>query len=329
MVDVSSAEDRQSKRNAAIVVVVIAACSLIFIGLVSFLDATANHARSNGASLTELAANDPFYVLLIGSDSRKGTALYTGKGTDHAQVDQHSDVMTLLRVDPDSYTLTLVTIPRDTVLEGSSSKINDALLTNDPREVVRAAENLVNVPIDYYMMTTFTSFEMLIDAMGGVCVDVPRDVAVPDPLTAENVSISAGDGQDLEGAEALVLARARKEYGNNQDALRQVNVRNIEIAMLQKMLSVSDEERANDMLLDLEDYTSTDLDMSVVGYLAIDFVTHKDEVTIYSCTGPYAGGENAGGMWVVSEDFAAWERLMAVVDSGGDPVDIIEPPSFE
>ena len=35
---------------------------------------------------------EPLYVLLIGSDSRKGTALYTGKSNEHAQVNQHSDI---------------------------------------------------------------------------------------------------------------------------------------------------------------------------------------------------------------------------------------------
>lgn len=328
MAEISEATKKQSRRTAAAAVAVVALLSLAFIGLVSFLDSTAEHVQAGDVSIASVSSAEPFYTLLIGSDSRKGTALYTGKKTDHAQVDQHSDIMTLMRVDPLTYTITLVTIPRDTVPEGSSSKINDSLLNNDPEEVVKAAEELTGVSIDYYMMTTFTSFQALIDAMGGVTVDVPRDVTVPDPLTAENVSVKAGENQTLDGSEALVFARARKEYGDNQDALRQVNVRSLEVSMIQKVLSLESEKSANAILVDLEEYTSTDLDMAAVGYLVVDFITHRDEVTLYTATGPYAGGENSDGMWVVKGDPDAWSELMALVDAGEDPSGVVKEPEF-
>ena len=50
-------------------------------------------------------------------------------------------------------------------------------------------------------------------------VDVPKDIKVPDPMTAEDVTVKAGEDRYLDGSEALVLARARKEYGDNQEAL--------------------------------------------------------------------------------------------------------------
>ena len=202
--------------------------------------------------------------------------------------------MTLVRVDPETYTITLVSIPRDTVFQGTSLKINDSLLGGDPEEVVASVERLTSVAIEYYMLTTFTSFEALIDALGGVTVDVPKNVTVPDPMTAENVSLKAGRSQSLDGSEALVLTRARKEYGEHQEALRQMNVRNIETAMIQKVLSLNSEKNANAVLVDLEEYTDTNLDMASVGYLLVDFIANREEVTIYSTTGPYAGGENGG-----------------------------------
>ena len=327
-VNVSEAQDRQSKRTAAVAVAVIAVLSLAFIGLVTFLDGMAGHVQEDQVPLASESSTDPFYTLLIGSDSRKGTALYTGNKKDHAQVDQHSDVMTLVRVDPATYTITLVTVPRDTVPAGSSAKINDALLDGDPTKVVAAVEDLTGVTVDYYMMTTFTSFETLVNAMGGVTVDVPKDVTVPDPMTAEDVSLKAGKEQTLDGSEALVLARARKEYGTDQDALRQVNVRNIEIALIDKALALDSEKKANALLVDLEKNTTTNLDMAVAGYLMVDFVTHREAVTIYSCTGPYDGGENASGAWVVEEDSESWAVLMAVVDAVGDPSGIVPLPSF-
>lgn len=327
MAEISEAHKRQSRRTAAAAVAVVAVLSLAFIGLVEFLDGTARQAKEGKVSLEEVSSTEPFYTLLIGSDSRKGTALYTGKKTDHAQVDQHADVMTLMRVDPATYTITLVSIPRDTVLQGTSWKVNDSLLEDDPEETVAAAERLTGVEIDYYMMTTFTSFEALVNALGGVTVDVPKDVKVPDPMTAESVELKAGSSQELDGSEALVLARARKEYGEHQEALRQINVRNIEAAMIQKVLSLDSEKSANAVLLDLEEYTTTNLDMASIGYLVVDFVAHREEVTVYSTTGPYAGGENADGLWVVEEDPLAWAELMAVVDAGENPEGIVKLPA--
>ncbi|WP_101722939.1 LCP family protein [Eggerthella timonensis] len=327
MAEISEAHKKQSRRTAAAAVAVVAVLSLAFIGLVEFLDGTARQAKEGKVSLEEVSSTEPFYTLLIGSDSRKGTALYTGKKTDHAQVDQHADVMTLMRVDPATYTITLVSIPRDTVLRGTSWKVNDSLLDGDPEETVATAERLTGVEIDYYMMTTFTSFEALVNALGGVTVDVPKDVKVPDPMTADNVELQAGSAQELDGSEALVLARARKEYGEHQEALRQINVRNIETAMIQKVLSLDSEKSANAVLLDLEEYTTTNLDMASIGYLVVDFVAHREEVTIYSTTGPYVGGENAEGLWVVEEDPLAWAELMAVVDAGEDPEGIVKLPN--
>ena len=208
MTEISEVHKTQSKRTAAAAVAVVAVLSLAFIGLVSFLDNAAGQVQTDSVSIEAVSSSEPFYTLLIGSDSRKGTALYTGKKTDHAQVDQHADVMTLVRVDPETYTITLVSIPRDTVFQGTSLKINDSLLGGDPEEVVASVERLTGVAIEYYMLTTFTSFEALIDALGGVTVDVPKNVTVPDPMTAENVSLKAGRSQSLDGSEALVRARS-------------------------------------------------------------------------------------------------------------------------
>ncbi len=101
MTEISEAHKRQSKRTAAAAVAVVAVLSLAFIGLVSFLDNAAEQVQADSVSIEAVSSPEPFYTLLIGSDSRKGTALYTGKKTDHAQVDQHADVMTLVRVDPE------------------------------------------------------------------------------------------------------------------------------------------------------------------------------------------------------------------------------------
>lgn len=316
----------RSRKKAAFAVLGIAVFAAVFIAVASLLYVDDSETGLDEPNPQLTSVSDPLYVLLIGSDSRKGTALYTGRANEHAQVDQHSDIMTLMRVDPGTYTITLVTVPRDTQLEGTSGKINDALVNDNPNEVVKEVETLTGVSIDYYMMTTFTSFESLVDGLGGAVVDVPLKITTDDPSTGRDVTVNSGENQLLNGSQTLVLARARKEYVDDQDALRQVNVRNIEISLIEKVMASPHD--ANEALSYLEAHTTTNMDHSLIASLVVDYIAHKDEVVLYSCTGPYKGSVNADGIWVVPEDKETWSKIMEAVDSGEDPSGIVSAPSF-
>ncbi len=321
------------RRNAAIVVAVIVAFSCLLIFTVRHLDELARFAPQAEVQEVEqveetvvedpdpvMVPTEPFYVLLIGSDSREGTALYTGKD-DGESSDHRADVITLMRVDPVNYIITLVTVPRDTVLNGETIKINDSLLGNKPENTVSEVEKLTGIEIDYYMVTSFASYEFLVDALGGVTVDVQKDITVEDPITAEYVTVKAGRNQTLDGAEALVFARARKEYGSSGDVTRQANVRSLEMSMINKVMR--DPDNAGAFIDALQKYTTTDMDSVVLVPTAASFVGNADQVVFYSCTGPHDGGKNKDGVWMIAEDAEAWAAIMAVVDAGEDPTNVL------
>ena len=334
-----------ARKRAAIAVAVVVTFMVLCLVVVEIVGAVAaslgiqqgvRTASGDDTALVESELpSEPFYVLLIGSDSRKGTALYTGKANEHAQVDQHSDIMTLVRVDASVPQLTLVTVPRDTVLEGSSTKINEALAAdNDPQAVVAEVDRLVGVDIEYYMMATFMGFERLVDGIGGVTVDVPMTVTVPDPSNAEDVRVTAGEDKHLDGSEALVVARARKEYHDDEDALRQANVRNLEEAIIRKGIeacldSGSSGSAFSQMLDALIDNVVTDMDPELIRELVREIASGWDRLIIYSCTGPHEGGtDEKTDLWVVKEDKEQWAELMEVIDAGEDPEGVIEVPEF-
>lgn len=320
-------------RRAAWAMLVLAAFTAAIIGLVSLLGYVAAQQQATpekDEAITTPVAYDPFYVLLIGSDSRKGTAIYTGKDNEQGQAEAYADIMTLMRVDPQTYTITLVTIPRDTVIDEDSPKVNNSLNSNDPQQVVDEVARLTGIEADYYAMTTFASFEILINSIGGIDVDVPRTVTVVDPMTVDNVTVKAGKDRHLNGAEALVFSRARKEYAADQDALRQNNVRTIEIAIIDKVLSQGSELDIEEMVGAFEDNVVTNMDMSQVAALALDFMLHKSLVRIYEATGPYDGDIRASdNLWVIPNDPDAWTRIASLTDSGFDPSGVVEAPTFE
>ena len=338
---------RVQNRRAAIAVAIMVLISAVLIGgvkLMYFVAERVNEPAQVGtvvpgaiqralevkAEVEGTEPTEPFYVLLIGSDSRKGTALYTGKSDSHAQVDQHSDVMTLLRVDPVNYVLTFVTIPRDTQLEGDDGKICDSLKKGKPEQVVKAAETLTGVQIDYYMMVGFVGFEDLVDDMLGVEVDVPAKATLVDPKTTKKVSITPGEAKLLDGSQSLVLARARSIYDEHQDAYRQINVRNLEMSLIERAIVTYKGPQGISLLLEtFSDNVTTDMDNGLIAVLARDFIENGRLITFYSCTGPYEGDVNDDGLWVIPEDKEDWSNLMAAVDVGADPTTVAEPLSFD
>ena len=320
---------KRARKSAAIAVLCLALFAGAFIGLVTVLDRMAPDQQDPVEQVAESYLAEPRYVLLIGSDSRKGTALYTGKSTEASQVDQYADIITLMRVDPINYTITLISIPRDTVVPGDTRKINSYLLSDNPEDVVGAVERLAGVHVNNYMMTTFNGFEDIINEMGGITVDVPMTVTVTDPRSAREVTVKEGNNRHLNGAEALVFARARKPYGEDQDAKRQVNVRSIESAMINGILHFDGDLDIENILDILEDNTVTDIALPQAGLMVSDFIKHGDQVKIYSCTGPYAGGNRAGdGAWVVEGSAQTWAAIISAANAGEDPSNIVPAPTF-
>lgn len=322
---------RRARKAAAITSLCVIAFAAAFIALVLGLNQLSikQHQQEIPSPNQVEVPTKPFYVLLIGSDTRKGTALYTGKPTEHAQVDQHSDIMTLVRVDPKDYKISLLTIPRDTVIKGENDKINSSLLSNNPQDVVQAVKRLTGLEADYYMMTTFTAFEDLIDALGGVDVDVPLDITVNDPGTGSELTVKAGENQHLNGAQTLALARARHEYGEDQDALRQSTVRTIEEAIIRRVLSYPDLVDVERLLPVVEKDVESNLDPVTLGLVIVDFIQHSDEITFIEGTGPHEGGPREGdGQWVIDDDQKTWKKIMKEFKKGNDYSDIVVVPTY-
>jgi LCP family protein required for cell wall assembly len=114
-------------------------------------------------------------ILLLGTDHA------TGKGSQGRSADQHSDSMTLLHTDPSRHRLVYLSIPRDlqTEIPGyGAQKINAAMQFGGVPLAVRTVDALVGsaLPINHVVIVDFNQFEKLIDAVGGITVDVPENI---------------------------------------------------------------------------------------------------------------------------------------------------------
>ncbi|HET7571623.1 MAG TPA: LCP family protein [Gaiellaceae bacterium] len=121
-----------------------------------------------------LLLSTPTNILLLGTDHSDNSA--AGRGTD-----QHSDSMLLLRTDPGRHRLIYLSIPRDlraSIPGYGDQKINAAMQIGGPKLAIRAVDRLFGdaLQVNHVVVVDFGSFEKLIDAVGGIDVNVPEPI---------------------------------------------------------------------------------------------------------------------------------------------------------
>ncbi|MCA2189858.1 LCP family protein [Nonomuraea cavernae] len=147
--------------------------------------------------------------LLVGSDSRKGlSAAQRRKLATGRAAGQRTDSMMLLHISDAGDKPTLVSLPRDsavTVPGKGRHKLNAAYAIGGPSLLVKTVETVTGVRVDHYMEIGFAGFVDIVDAVGGVEIDVRA--AVDDPKAG--LKLKKGK-QVLTGDQALGYVRTRK-----------------------------------------------------------------------------------------------------------------------
>lgn len=250
---------------------------------------------------------DPFYVMLLGSDARGNEA-------------SRSDVNILLRVDPSKGQLTMVSIPRDTKVEiegHGTQKINAAYAFGGASLAVETMSSFAGVPISHYAEIHFTELVQLIDTLGGVEVDVP--VAVNDSKVGDPIDTGL---QTLNGEQALAFARSRA-YADG-DFTRASNQRILLQAVIDKVLAMPATELPG-TIQSLAQCVTTDYNVSDVVSLAQKF-KNAGSMTVYSGMVPSSTAMIDGISYVITDD-AGWAEMMKVVDAGEDPAALVAEQS--
>ena len=145
-------------------------------------------------------------MLFIGVDSSKDgvTSGYNG------------DVLLLATFNPSTLRATITSVPRDTYIKtacsnGSYRRINTTTWGSSSSCAVKTIENLFDVDIDYYAKINFKGVVSLVDAVGGIDVDVPYSFCEQNSSRKwgkNTIYVNKGK-QHLNGEQALALARNR------------------------------------------------------------------------------------------------------------------------
>lgn len=181
--------------------------------------------KSSGKNVTE-----PFTILLMGIDSTDEVL------TKNAVA--NGDSLILITFNPKTLNATMLSIPRDSYVPIScwpgkdENKITHAAAYGNDC-IINTIEDFFDVDIDYYAKINFKGLVNLVNALGGIDVEVPQDLCTDDSSRGQQVCIKEGF-QHLDGEGALVLSRNRKQLVNG-DFGRGQNQQLVIQAMLTKI----------------------------------------------------------------------------------------------
>jgi len=156
----------------------------------------------------------PFNVLLVGSDTRLGISGtdQNAYGSTSTAGGQRSDVVKIVHVVPATGQVSVLSIPRDTVLTvaGDTSQIGkynriNATYNTGPDQLVQSIEANFGIPIAHVVQLNFVGFRGAVDAIGGVDLNFPNPAR--DDYTG--LDIKTTGCQHLNGGYSLAVARSR------------------------------------------------------------------------------------------------------------------------
>lgn len=213
--------------------------------------------QKKNTSLSLLSNNTsnmkPFSVLLMGVDSEKDGL----KKNAYA----NGDGLMLLTFNPQTLNITMMSIPRDSYVPISCRNNTKNKLTHagwfGTDCMMQTIENVFDVDINYYVKVNFKGVVGIVDALGGVNVEVPKRLCTDNSNRQGQVCIEKGM-QTLNGEEALVLARNRYDLKLG-DIDRGYNQQLLLKALLQKMTEV----RNVNTLLEILQTVSNNLDTNL------------------------------------------------------------------
>ncbi len=311
---------RRRRRHVLIACLCAVAALLVFgtVGAFAYMGRIQNNLTENVNQdlidvLDETYVGEPFYMLLLGVDRSQ----WRENSEEYAGDNFRSDSMILARIDPKKQIVTLVSLHRDTLIdmgEYGKNKLNAAHALGGPALAVEVVSKFAGVPISHYAEIDFDGFSAVVDALGGVEVDVAMEI---DDVEAGG-HVDAGL-QTLDGNEALILCRSRHSYDDygDGDRYRAANQRLVIGAIADKLLA-SDPVTIASTVETLSQYVTTTMSIPEIINLAQNFKGMDVENNFYTAMEPTESFyENE--TWYEEVDKAAWREMMNRVNQGLPP----------
>lgn len=227
----------------------------------------------------------------------------------------NTDTILVGRLDTEAGTLDAVNIPRDTLVNVSwgVKKINTVLPLerNDTDRFLEHLGDLIGFTPDCYAVVNIRAVEKLVDCVGGVYYNVPRDMDYDDPSQDLQIHISAGY-QLLNGENAVKVMRFRVGNNNtgypNGDLGRIATQQDLLMSMAAQFLKLGNIPNLNTAIQIVQDNVNSNLTANNIAFFAREFLK-LDKENIRFHTLPGKGVMIRGGSYLEVE-LDAWLDIL-------------------
>lgn len=250
-------------------------------------------AIGTGGEPAKPADSQPIAMALLGTDFRTET-------------DSHlTDVVMVAVMNPKTNTATVVSLPRDTRVELEGYKVRKvnayypAFLAQEKQgegEAKEAMQRMLgkyfDIPIDYVTVVNFQSLRDIVDALGGVQVDVMMDMCYKDTVDETDINLKAGP-QTLDGKDALDYVRYRKTNCSpptapSDDFSRNQRQQQVIGAIMDKVQSFNVLTKSGSLIDAVADNTDTDLEnKQILNLVKTYWDIPKENITFPKVTGTW------------------------------------------
>lgn len=219
------------------------------------------------------------------SDRGRTNILLIGQGGPNHAGGDLSDTLILASIPLDNSAITLIPIPRDLWISDLNAKINAAYEQGENKgpgygfaTMRQAISQVTNLPVHYYIQVDFNSFSQVIDALGGVDVQVANSFtdkkypipgmenAIPESSRYETITFDQGLTH-MDGPLALKFVRSRNsESSEGTDLARSARQEQVIKAVISKMITPStwqDKNRISSLIKIIQTNLKTDIHNSL------------------------------------------------------------------
>ena len=228
----------------------IALIVIILLCVLGIVYANMDDSNNNPPTVTSAQTN-AINIMIMGVDKRVDDA-------------GRSDTLMVLTYNPNDKKAALLSLPRDTrvhIDKNGYDKINHAYAFGGHELTKKTVESFLNVPINYYVLIDIQAFEKIIDAVGGVDIDVEKRMYYEDPWDDDGgLVIDLKPGlQHLNGKTAIQYVRYRDSEGDIGRINRQQKFMK---AFLAQVISPSILPKLPDILNSLSAAIQTDMPLN-------------------------------------------------------------------
>ena len=180
-------------------------------------------------------------------------------GCDEIENHGRADTIVFLSISPKTKDVLILSIPRDTRVEipgRGMDKINHAYAFGGEKLISKTVSSFLDLPIHFYAVADFNGFVNIIDELGGVEIDIEKEMHYVDKAGGVEINLYPGK-QVLDGEKSLQYIRFR--YDKLGDLGRIKRQQKLALAVIKKMMNFDSITKIPQISEEMKGYIETNI----------------------------------------------------------------------